>query len=102
MKIQQNGDVLDVSGINALNAANSQTFRRMLCVSLPAEIKTLTLDLSQTETVDCRGLGALVALQQCAARKNRHLAINLVNPSARVRHLFHLTRMDHMFPIMQR
>jgi|SRR4051794_893314 anti-anti-sigma factor len=102
MKIEQNGETLDISAINALNAANSQTFRRMLCGALPREIKTITLDLSQTQAVDCRGLGALVALQKCATRNNRKLAINLVNPSPRVRQLFELTHMDRAFPFVQR
>jgi anti-anti-sigma factor len=102
MQIEQNGETLAVSGINTLNAANSQTFRRVLCGSLPAEVKTIKLDLSETQSIDCRGLGALVALQKCAARKNRKVAINVVNPSPRIQRLFELTHMDRFFEIVPR
>ena len=101
MQIQQHGETLDVSGINALNAANSQTFRRVLCGSLPAGVTTIKLDLSDTQAIDCRGLGALVALQKCAARKNRKVAINVMNLSPRIQRLFELTHMNRFFEVGQ-
>ena len=99
MKIQQQGETLDVTGISALNASNSQAFKAALCGSFPEQVKSINVDLSQASHLDCRGVGALVALRNCASRADRKIAVRVLNPSRPVQHMLRLTNLDRVFPI---
>ena len=100
MKILRDGETLNVSQIGELDAANCRTFSSRLRELLPTA-RQIDIDLSRTR-MDCGGLGALVALRNCARRQNRNVAIRLLNPTLPVQRLIALTRMDRLFPIEQR
>src|ERR1043165_3836848 len=69
--------ILSVAGYAELTAANSNRFRKEVCGALNGH-KIVEVDLSQTTTMDCTGLGALIALRNLAlARKG---AARLMNP----------------------
>jgi len=82
-----------------LGGADSSSFKATLCAALPSEVRNIDIDLSQTGYVDCGGVGALIALKNCADRRNGAVAIRLLNPTPPVRRMFKLTRMDRVFPI---
>jgi anti-anti-sigma factor len=98
MNICHSGDTLSVSGLAQLASATSESFKSTLCGPLPANVKHINIDLSETGYVDCAGLGALVALKNCASRRDGSVAIRLLNPTPPVRRIFKLTRMDRVFP----
>jgi anti-anti-sigma factor len=98
MKILRDGETLSVSDIRELVAVNGKSFHLQLSAALPANVRHIDIDLSQTR-MDCGGVGALVALRNWARQQNRDVAIRLLNPTHPVRRLFHLTRMDEVFPI---
>jgi len=102
MKIVREGETLNVSEILELATANSRAFQAELHAALPLEVSNIDIDLSQTGFLDCGGVGALVALRNCARRQNAKLAIRLVNPGPHARQIIELTRMDRVFPIVLR
>lgn len=102
MKITQDGDNLNISEVKDLSSDNSDTFRHEICRSLPAAVKTIEVDLSQTRFVDSSGLGALVGVYKTAARSNGAVTVRLVNPSAPLQQMFELTRLHRIFEVVQR
>jgi anti-anti-sigma factor len=100
MMISRDGETLSVSQIGQLDAASCRSFRSRLQQLLPT-VQRIDIDLSRTR-VDCGGVGALIALRNCARRQNQTVAIRLLNPTAVVRRLFTLTQMDRVFPIEHR
>src|SRR5688500_10463192 len=101
MTITQHGDSLNVSDVKDLCLVNSDTFRHEFCTSLPASVKTIEVDLSQTRFVDSCGLGALIGVYKTAAR-NGDVTLRLVNPSAPLQQMFELTRLHRIFDVVQR
>ena len=73
MTIQRQGDLLNISQLEQLAAANSHSFHSTLAASLPADITHIDIDLSKTNFVDCGGVGALVALRKCVRNCNREV-----------------------------
>jgi anti-anti-sigma factor len=57
----------------------------------------LILDLREVDRIDAGGLGLLLRL--LAWTRSRRIQFNLVNLTRKVRHLFELTRLDHVFAI---
>lgn len=102
MKIQQREETLNVSHIEELGAANSTAFRDEVRAALPASLKTIEIDLSQTKFVDSCGLGALISLYKSVNSHNGGVTVRLVNPTPPVLQLFELTRMHRIFEIAQR
>jgi anti-anti-sigma factor len=98
MTILRDGETLNISDIRELAAVNGKSFNLQLSAALPANVRHIDIDLSETR-MDCGGVGALVALRKWARRQNRDVAIRLLNPTHPVRRLFNLTRMDQVFPI---
>ena len=98
MTILRDGETLNVSHIAQLDAANCRSFSSRLRELLPG-VQHIDIDLSRTR-MDCGGVGALVALRNCARRRN--VAIRLLNPTIAAQRLFTLTQMDRLFPIEQR
>jgi anti-anti-sigma factor len=90
-----------VSGISDLDVLTSQAFRSELGAALPANVRQIDIDLSETR-MDCGGVGALVALRNSAREQNAGVAIRLLNPTARVQRLFNLICMDRLFAIEPR
>jgi anti-anti-sigma factor len=101
MKISQDGDSLNISDLDDLSSANSDSFRREVCRSLAPSLKTIEVDLSQTKVVDSCGLGALIGVYKAAAR-NGEVTLRLVNPSAPLQQMFELTRLHRIFDVVQR
>jgi anti-anti-sigma factor len=102
MKIVHDDHTLRVSEIQALTAANSQTFGSELAAALALPVKDIELDLSQANFIDCGGVGALVALRNLARRQNGAVTIRVLNPTGPANQLLRLTRMDDIFPIERR
>ncbi|MEW6304974.1 MAG: STAS domain-containing protein [Verrucomicrobiota bacterium] len=102
MRIEQQGQTLNVSGIRELGAANANLFRDEVHAALPGELRMIEIDLSQTNFVDSCGLGALVSLYKRANQQNGGITVRLLNPTPSVQQVLELTRMHHLFEIVQR
>lgn len=98
MKVQTNGDTLNVSGIKELGAANSNVFRDQVKAEFREPQRNISIDLSQTNFVDSCGLGALISLHKATC--NRNGTVRLINPTAPVQQILELTRMHRIFEIV--
>jgi anti-sigma B factor antagonist len=101
MNIKLQDRKLSVTGLRELNAANARSFRSALAAALSRDLQTIEIDLSQTQTVDSAGLGALVALYK-TANENRNqdaIEIRLTNPTPTVQQMIELARLHHLFEI---
>jgi len=102
MKITVSGDTVNVSGINELATATANSFQNELQAALPAGVRRIEIDFSETDFVDCGGLGALVAVRKCARRRCGDVAIRLLNPPQPLERMMSLLRMDNAFDIDHR
>jgi anti-anti-sigma factor len=100
MRILQAHDVLTVSDVEQLDAAHSVAFQSAVAAALAPAVKQIDIDLSRTGCVDCRGIGALVALRKRARGCNASATLRLRNPGRPVRRLLRLTHADEMFTIV--
>src|SRR5690349_17606358 len=100
MKIHDNGDVLTVSNIKELAAGNSDSFRDEVRAALPARVKALEIDLSDTDFVDSCGLGALISVYKFLNRAGS-VPVRLVNPAPSIQQIFELTRLHKIFEIVK-
>jgi len=66
--------------------------RRAICGE-PADV--LLLDMSGVSFIDAAGVGALIAIRNCADRAGRRVIV--VNPSRCVRRILELTRLTETF-----
>jgi len=98
MKVEAQGETLNVSGIKELGASNSQTFRDEVKGALTDSQKNIEIDLSQTMFVDSCGLGALISLHKTTC--NRNGTVRLLNPTPPVQQILELTRMHRIFEIV--
>jgi len=96
MKIVQDGEVLSITEINRLGSADSSSFQSQVGPSLPSEVKQIEIDLSQTDFLDCGGLGALIAVRKQARHRNPALTVKLLNPSDPIRRILKLRGMDQL------
>jgi anti-sigma B factor antagonist len=97
MKIEKQGEVLRISELMELGAANANAFRDEARAALGEEQQFIEIDLSNTDFIDSCGLGALIALHKTAcARKG---AVRLINPRPPVQQILELTRMHQLFQI---
>ena len=97
MKIEKKGEVLRISELAELGAANANAFRDEARAALGEDQKYVEIDLSNTDFIDSCGLGALIALHKTAcARKG---TVRLVNPRPSVQQVLELTRMHQLFQI---
>ena len=97
---RQNG-TLSVTGIRELSAANAHSFRSAMARALSADLRMIEIDLSQTQTVDGAGLGALVSLYETANQHRRHedLTLRLTNPTPTVQQMLELARLHYLFEV---
>jgi anti-anti-sigma factor len=102
MKIIHDDHILRISEIQALTAANSQTFGLELAGALASTVNQIELDLSKANFMDCGGVGALVALRNRARKSNAAGTIRVLNPAGPAHQMLRLTRMDALFPIERR
>lgn len=76
----------------------SQDLRREILDAL-APVEAVGVDLSEVSYMDSSGIAALVeGFQQARAKKKR---FSLVAPSAAVRGVLELARLDRVFPIVE-
>lgn len=78
-------------------AANCNMFRKTVCAVLDEQTE-IEIDLSQTTSIDCAGLGALVAVRNLL--RGRNGIVRLMNPSPSVRQLLALMRAGQAFEIV--
>jgi len=95
MKIIHYGDTLNISEIEQLGNADSESFLARLATELRSGIKRIEIDLASTRFLDCGGVGALVALRASARRDYQDLKFQVLNPSSQARQLFNLTRLEN-------
>jgi anti-anti-sigma factor len=100
LEIQQDLDVLRISGIRRLDAARALDLQRVVAAALTGRIKTIELDLSQTVFLDSCGLGALIGLRNAVGRCNG--AVLLRNPTPLVVHILEMTRLHRVLEIVRR
>jgi len=98
MKMQIQGDTLQVSDVPELGAPDSNDFRDQVRTSMVNGLRNIQIDLSKTLFVDSCGLGALVALHKTAC--SRQGMVRLLNPVPSVQQILELTRMHRIFEIV--
>jgi anti-anti-sigma factor len=101
VNISRQDRTLSVTGLRQLNSTTAQAFHSAIATALSHDLQTIEIDLSQTQTVDGAGLGALVALYETATarRKTDGLRLRLTNPSPPVQQMIELARLHHLFEI---
>lgn len=67
----------------------------VLCDAVRQNGRDMTLDLREVDAIDAGGLGALVSLRADG------VSLKLMDPTARVRELLRLTRLDSIFEICE-
>ena len=67
----------------------------ILCAAIHQQERELNLELTGVTAIDAGGMGALLSLQAAG------LYLRLVNPSAAVRELLRLTKLDTVFEILE-
>ena len=99
MKIELHDGVVSVTEVKEVDgdAALCPRLRELL----PVQIKAIEIDLSQTEFINCRGLGELIAVQKMAAADGG-APIKVINPPGPVQQLLELTRLQRVFEITKR
>jgi len=98
MKVEADGETLNISGIKELGAANSQSFRDQVRGAMTDVHRNIEIDLSQTMFVDSCGLGALISLHKTTC--SRSGVVRLLNPTPPVQQILELTRMHRIFDIV--
>ena len=101
MNIRQQNGTLSVTGLRELNSANAPSFRSALASAFSPDLKRIEIDLSQTQTVDGAGLGALVSLFESANQHRRPegVTLRLTNPTSTVQQMIELARLHHLFEV---
>ncbi|MDB6108595.1 MAG: anti-anti-sigma factor [Pedosphaera sp.] len=99
MTIHRQNEILSITGVKELGLANRDAFCTEVRAALPAGIRHIVIDFSETDYIDCGGLGALMMLRKAARNCERGISLRLVNPTPPVRHLLNLTKMASLFSI---
>ncbi len=89
--------VLRVRGLREMTAANCNMFRKTVSAALDEQAE-IEIDLSRTTSIDCAGLGALVALRNLI--RGRNGIVRLMNPSPSTQQLLNLMRAGQAFEIV--
>jgi anti-sigma B factor antagonist len=100
MKIEQEGERLNVSEIHELTAVNSSSFRDEISSALTGSTVVIEIDLSKTQFMDSSGLGALFALYRSTVKRDG-LVLRLLNPVPEIEQLLELTQMQQLFEIVR-
>ncbi len=101
MKIENQGETLNVSEIQELTAVNAAAFRDGLQSALATSPSVIEINLSQTRFMDSSGLGALFALYRATAQR-KDMVLRLLNPTPEIQQLLELTQMQQLFEIVRR
>jgi anti-anti-sigma factor len=97
MKVGNLEEVLTLSGLKELTAANADMFRKEVHAAVNGH-KVVEVDLSQTTIMDCGGLGALIALRNLV--RDRDGMVRLLHPTPPVHRLFEATGAGNIFEIV--
>ena len=102
MDITRQNGTLSVTDLRELNADNADSFQSAIAASLADDLKTIEIDLSQTQVVDGAGLGALVFLYEAAKKQPNlyPLSLRLKHPVPTVQQMLELARLHHVFEIL--
>ena len=98
MQAQSDADTLLITGLDRLTADNAGSFKTFVAKHLTAAHKIVTIDCSQTRSVDSFGLGARVAVHRKLG--HRHGQVQLRNLQPAVRALLQLLKMDRIFELV--
>ena len=103
MNIHHHHATLTLHGFRELSGANAHTFREEASSALHPHLETLEIDFSEASLVDSSGLGALISIYKAANQVNANggVTMRLLNPSLPIQQVFELTRMHHLFEIVQ-
>lgn len=101
MKLVQQGATLRVSDIPELDAAHAPGFREAVGSALAPGVTQVDIDLSRTRVIDCRGVGALVGLRNCARRNNSEANLRLSNAPESARRMIQLTGLGEAFTVSE-
>lgn len=103
MRIKKTSHAVLISDLPALNARTAADLVAQTRAALHSGIDTIEVDLSQTASVDSKGLGALVALYRWVQQHcGPEVAFRIVNPAPPARQLIELTRLHHLFAVVER
>lgn len=103
MRIKKTNHTVLISDIPALNARTAADLVAQTRSALHPQIDAIEIDLSQTDSVDSKGLGALVALYRWVQQRGGPgPSFRLVNPAPTARQLIELTRLHHLFEVVER
>lgn len=101
MRIKQTDGSIAISDLPALNARTGAALAAQTRSALIPNLRSIDVDLSQTDSIDSHGLGALVALHRALHRRaGRAIPFRLRNPAPPARQLIELTRLHHLFEIV--
>lgn len=103
MRIKKTHHAVLVSDLPALNARTAADLVAQTRSALHPQVAAIEVDLSHTESVDSNGLGALVALYRWVQQhRGAGIAFRLLNPAPPARQLIELTRLHHLFEVVER
>lgn len=103
MRLKKTAHALHISDLPALNARTAAALVAQTRAALHPQLTAIDVDLSQTDSVDSQGLGALVALYRFVQRRcGARVAFRLVNPAPPARQLLELTRLHRLFEVVER
>jgi anti-sigma B factor antagonist len=100
MKTEIQAGTLHISEVPQLEGDGACAFLEEISATLPDQLLTVEIDLSNVETVDSSGLAALILLYKRANRHNNDLVLRVLNPTPSVQHLLELTRLHRIFEIV--
>jgi len=90
-------EVLRVVGVVELTSANGNLFLKQVRAALNRHT-IIEIDLSRTISMDCAGLGTLIAIRNLL--RDRNGAVRLTNPTSSVQQLLDLMRAGTIFEIV--
>jgi len=94
---EEGEEVLRIAGVAELTAAHSSRFRKQVREALNGHT-VIEIDLSRTTSMDCAGLGALIAIRNVTRDWNG--VVRLLNPTPQVQQLLELMRAGQIFEIV--
>ncbi|MBI2512579.1 MAG: STAS domain-containing protein [Opitutae bacterium] len=103
MRIKKTHHAVLISDLPVLDARTAADLVAQTRSALHPQVAAIELDLSRTESVDSKGLGALVALYRWIQRhRDAGIAFRLLNPAPPARQLIELTRLHRLFEVVER
>jgi anti-anti-sigma factor len=84
--------------MDQLTAAHCRQFGKRVRAALNGHT-VIEIDLSRTTSMDCAGLGSLIAIRNLICGRNG--VVRLLNPTSRVQQLLERTRAGQIFEIVK-